>query len=175
MVGKRNHGRFYADAWQGSYQVSKVRHSYGDALVANPVHSQFIIEGPGISWTIEARCGVRESVPAVGVAALNGSPMSYRCDFTADGEAIPARLELHEVRSGRTGRERRGEIALGGQTVQIRSVHQLDGTPIEMATPIGYVFEQYGHPVGALTIAGAPRMSSLMPRSRWMMLMSKLL
>ncbi len=45
---------------------------------------------------------------------------------------------------------------MGGETVQIYSVHKLAGSSFEMASPIGYVFEQFGRPVGAVEINGAP-------------------
>lgn len=161
-IGGHTNGRFYAGAWQGTYQRSEERLAFFDTFVTNRGHSQFIVEGPGISWTIEARCRMREKVLDFEFAEFTPKPMSYRCDFTAAGETIPARFELQEVRSGLGGalsrRERKGEIALGGETVQIHSVHKLDGTPIEMATPIGYVFEQNGQPVGAVEINGTPRL-----------------
>ena len=103
---------------------------------------------------------MRERVLDLGIMEFTPGPMSYRCEFTADGRAIPARFELQEVRSGIGGalsrEERRGEIALGGEIVQIRSVHRLEGSPIEMASPIGYVFEQDGRPVGAVELNGSP-------------------
>lgn len=161
-IGGGRQGRFYAAEWQGTFERSQERLTFFDAFVNRRGHSQFLIEGPGISWTIEAKCRMRERMLDFEIAEFTPQPMSYRCDFTAADEVIPARFELQEVRSGLAGalsrRERRGEIALGGETVQIRSVHKLDGTPIEMATPIGYVFEQNGHPVGAVEINGTPRL-----------------
>jgi hypothetical protein len=55
--------------------------------------------------------------------------------------------------------ERRGEIAFDQVVLQVRSVHSLEGSPIRMATPIGYVFEHQGTPVGAIEINGEPVVS----------------
>ncbi|MXO61262.1 hypothetical protein GRI89_17090 [Altererythrobacter salegens] len=159
-IGGWNHGRFRTGDYAGDYERSEERLAFLDAVVRNSGHSGFVIKGPGISSTIEADCRMRERVLDFGVVEFTPRRMSYRCEFTADGRAIPARFELQEVRTGLAGalsrRERRGEIALGGEKLEIRSVHKLAGSPIEMATPIGYVFEQDGHPVGAVEINGQP-------------------
>lgn len=159
-IGGWTHGRFRTGDYVGGYERSEERLAFFDTFISNSGHSNFVIEGPGISSTIEAGCGMRERVLDFGIFEFTPRRMSYRCEFTAEGRDIPARFELQEVRTGLGGalnrRERRGEIALGGETVQIRSVHKLAGSPIEMASPIGYVFEQHGQPVGAVEVNGSP-------------------
>lgn len=159
-IGGWTRGRFRAGGFSGDYERSENRLAFFDTFIRNSGHSQFAIAGPGISSTIEAGCRMHERALDFGIVAFTPKRMAYRCELTADGRAIPARFELQEVRTGLGGalnvRERRGEIALGGETVQIRSVHKLVGSPIEMANPIGYVFEQNGRPVGAVEINGTP-------------------
>ena len=66
-------------------------------------------------------------------------------------------LELQETTDGPINRyERRGRIELDGEAVDIRSVHHLAGTKLPTSTPIGYVFEQRGRPVGAVELNGRP-------------------
>lgn len=159
-IGGWTHGRFRVGEWSGGYERSEERLAFFETLIRNSGHSEFVIEGPGISSTIEARCRMRERVLDLEVLEFTPQRMSYRCEFTSEGRSFPARFEVQEVRSGLGGalsrRERRGEIALGGETVQVRSVHRLAGSSIEMATPIGYLFEQHEHPVGAVEINGTP-------------------
>ncbi|WP_340586281.1 hypothetical protein [Erythrobacter alti] len=160
-IGGWRSGRFRTGPYIGNYDRSEERLAFFfDTLIRNSGHSSFVIEGPGISSNIEAECRMRERVLDFGIVEFTPRRMAYRCEFTAAGRSMPARFELQEVRSGLGGmlnrRERRGEIALGGETVQIRSVHKLVGSPIEMANPIGYVFEQYGQPVGAVEVNGSP-------------------
>lgn len=154
------HGRFRTGDWYGGYERSEERLEFFDTFVRNSGHSRFTIEGRGVSSSIETYCRMREKVLDFGFAEFKPKRMSYRCEFTAEGREIPARLELQEVRNGLGGilnrSERRGEIALGGNTVQIRSVHKLAGSSIEMATPIGYVFERYGRAIGAMELNGSP-------------------
>lgn len=162
LGGGGDKGRFYIGPWQGSFTRSEDRLAVFDALVTNRGHAGFVMEGPEISWTIEADCRMRERVVEVGAVSFTPAPMSYACRFTADGQAFPARFELHEVKTGfadnLSRRQRRGEIALGGEVVQISSVHKIAGSPLELASPIGYVFEQAGQPVGAVEINGRPRL-----------------
>lgn len=159
-LGGWTHGRFRTGDWSGGYERSEERLAFFDTDIRNSGYSKFTIAGPGISSTIEGHCRMRERILDFGFAEFKPKPMTYRCAFTADGRAIPARLELQEVRArvgGALNRsERRGEIALGGETVQIYSVHKLAGSPIEMASPIGYVFEKRGRAVGAVELNGAP-------------------
>lgn len=161
-IGGGTRGRFAAGDYRGSFARSEKRLAFFGIAEKNYGHSTFTIEGPAIGKTIEAECRMREKVLDFGIAEFVTRPMAYRCEFTADGRAFPARFELQESKSGpgdalsRTAR--RGEIALGGETVQIRSVHQLSGSPFAMAQPIGYLFEQGGRPVGAVELNGAPRL-----------------
>jgi hypothetical protein len=83
--------------------------------------------------------------------------MAYRCEFRAGDRPLAASLELQEVTSKAVNRyERRGRAALAGETVDIRSVHHIAGTSMPTSTPIGYVFEQNGRPVGAVELNGSP-------------------
>ena len=161
-IGGGNKGRFYVGAWQGSFTRSEERLALFDAFVTNSARAGFIMEGPGISETIEADCRMRERVVEISVVSFAPQRMAYACQFTAAGRAFPASFELREARTGfaddLSRRQRIGEIALGGEVVQIRSVHKIEGSPFEMASPIGYVFEQAGRPVGAVELNGQARL-----------------
>lgn len=161
-IGGGNKGSFTVGGWQGSFRRSEERLALFAALVSNRASANFTIEGPGISDTIEADCRMRERLIEVDVVSFTPQRMAYACRFTAGGRAFPARFELQEARTGfaddLSRRQRRGEIALGGEVVQIRSVHKIEGSPFEMANPIGYVFEQQGRAVGAVELNGKPRL-----------------
>ncbi|MGQ7828867.1 hypothetical protein [Altererythrobacter sp. Z27] len=154
------HGRFTVGEYSGGYQRSEERLAFFDTWIKNSGHTEFVVEGPAISTTIEARCRVQEKILDLGSLEFKTKPMSYSCEFTANGRPFPARFELQEVREGLSGalskEARRGEILLGGEAVQIRSVHRIEGSPFAMASPIGYVFEQDGRPVGAVELNGRP-------------------
>lgn len=77
----------------------------------------------------------------------------------------PRAVELQEAIAAGTATyryERFGEIALGGEIVQIRSIHDIEGIQNGTITPIGYLFEQKGCAVGALELEGRPKL--IVPR-----------
>lgn len=157
-LGGRDRGRITAGAYQGRFARSLDRWSFLEA-VAREGRSDFTLAGPEISSTIEARFEMREHALDLGIAEVTVRPLAYRCGFTAEGRTIPARFELQEVVGGGsaiTRYERRGQIALGGETVQFRSVHHLAGTPMPSLTPVGYIFERQGREIGALDLTGRP-------------------
>lgn len=159
-IGGGDRGAFRVAGYQGRFTRSEQHMALFDTLIRNSGRSEFRISGPEISTGIEADCRMDERIIDLGVAEFRPGKMSYRCDFTADGRAIPARFELQEQADGvgslLSKRARRGEIALGGEMVQFRSVHKIEGTPVEMATPIGYIFEQRGQAIGAIELNGTP-------------------
>ena len=152
-----NHGRFTAGPYSGGYERSADRLAFFDTFKTNSARAEFTIAGPRISTTIEARCRMRERSIDTGLVEVVTRPMAYGCEFTAEGRAFPARFELQEAQSDvLKPYERRGEIALGGEIVQIRSVHRIEGTSLPTLAPIGYLFEQDGRPVGAVELNGKP-------------------
>lgn len=161
-IGGGTHGRYIVGDYRGGFERSEKRLAIFDAFVKNYGHSEFVIEGPAISTTIEARCKMRERVLDFGIAEFTPRPMAYRCDFTADGRSFPARFELQEIKEGLGGalskRQRFGEIALGGEVIRMHSIHSLQSSGLKMASPIGYVLESDGVPVGAIELNGKPRL-----------------
>lgn len=161
-IGGGTKGNFTVGAYRGEFERSEKRLAIFDVFERNYGHAEYLIKGPAISSTIEADCRFAERLIDLEIAEFKPKKMAYRCEYTAEGRPFAARFELQEVGRELAGalskNERRGEIALGGETVQIRSVHKLVGTPIAMANPIGYVFEQEGRPVGAVELNGSPVM-----------------
>lgn len=47
---------------------------------------------------------------------------------------------------------RRGTLSVDGETVEVRSVHGLEGSPLAQEAPAGYVFVHRGRHVGALEV-----------------------
>lgn len=152
-----NHGTFTASGYRGEYERSADRLEFFDTFKTSSARAEFVVAGPEISSTIEARCRMRERSVDTGIVEVVTKPMAYSCDFTAEGRPFPARFDLVETQSDVfKPYERRGEIALGGEIVQIRSLHRMAGTSLPTMAPIGYLFEQDGRPVGALELNGKP-------------------
>jgi hypothetical protein len=160
-IGGGNQGTFAAGAYGGSFERSETRLDIFDPLIEQRRGgTRFTIHGPGISGTVQVSCRMRERTLSLSVFSIEAEPMAQRCTLEHEGRVLPARFEIQSFRQGLGGMmqraERRGEIAFGGVILSIRSVHDLEGTSLQLATPIGYAFEQDGAPVGAVELTGAP-------------------
>ena len=158
-IGGWRSGDYTAGAYAGRYERSADRLSFFGTLNEARGHSQFTIAGPGMPEAIEGRCRMRESSVDLGLVEVTTRPMAYRCEFSAGERESTAWLELQEDNGPGTPINRYvryGRIELEGETVDIRSVHHLAGTSLPVSTPIGYVFEQRGRPVGAVELNGRP-------------------
>ena len=159
-IGGWNRGDFAFAGHDIAFQRSESRLSFFNIVENRSGYTNFTMRGPAISDQIEVKCDMRENNITLGDVSFTPKKMAYGCDFTANGYPFPARFELQEVREGLGGalnkKERRGEIALDRVILQIQSVHKLEGSPFEMASPIGYVFLLNGQPVGAVELNGTP-------------------
>lgn len=160
-VAGRSKGTFIAGVFRGSFSRTSDRLAFfGNFIDERSSKIDFTLAGPKIEGALEFACRMRER--AINIGTLNFKPerMAYRCAVNHNGNPIPARFELQESRGGLAGAflkdERRGEIALDRVILQIESVHSVQGSPVEMATPIGYRFESNGVAVGTVEINGSP-------------------
>ncbi len=159
-IGGWNKGDFAFAGHDITFQRSESRLSFFNIVENRSGYTNFTMRGPAISDQIEVKCDMRERNITLGDVGFTPKKMAYACDFASNGYPFPARFELQEVRDGLGGalnkKERKGEIALDRVILQVQSVHKLEGSPFEMASPIGYVFLQGGQPVGAVELNGTP-------------------
>jgi hypothetical protein len=102
------------------------------------------------------RCSARQLELVRGSAAATVQPLALTCEG-------PGRsLQLHERPGARlraSGAEREGEYRSGGTVLQLRSVHRLQGSPVPLEQPAGYLLSHAGQPLAALDLAGGqPRL-----------------
>lgn len=160
-IGGGRSGSFAAGGFTGTFTRSASRLAFFDPLYERrDGRTGFMLSGPGIDGALQVDCRMRERTVTLGVISFEPQPMAYGCDMAHEGRRVPARLEVQAHRRGLGGlmmrQERRGEIALDHVVLQIRSVHDLQGSSIQMGTPIGYIFERDGFAVGAVEINGSP-------------------
>lgn len=157
-LGGGRSGDYRAGVYAGAFRRSADQVSLADGFYSqNSGRVAFSLRAPAIEGALDATCGFSERILKLGPVEGALSPFSYRCDFSHQGRGIPARFELQGDDSWSGMRARRGEIALDREILRIRSVHQLQDTPFRSPTPIGYVFEANGAPVGSIELNGSPR------------------
>lgn len=157
-IGAGRAGLFRVGPYSGRYSRSDERLALFDPLFERrDGRIDFELTGPDIVGSIRVACRSQEGTVTLGVLSVDARPMALGCEIHPPG-AGPARLEIRAHREGVGGRmmrqERRGEISMDGATLQIRSVHDLVGSGVQVATPIGYRFELAGASVGAVEING---------------------
>jgi hypothetical protein len=104
-----------------------------------------------------ASCQGRQVTVSGGILAAAVRRFSWGCDWAG---TAPARLAVSapDATVG-PGQARQGRYEAGGLVLDIRSEHRLQGTPLPLASPAGYVFTHQGRVVGALDLAGGrPRL-----------------
>ncbi len=160
-IGGGQRGSYAAGPYSGQFARSETRLAFFDPLLEMRGGStRFSLQGGELEGLIDAKCAMRERAVTVGDISFKPKKMAYGCDFLHAGRSFPARFELQEISEGMGGmlskRERRGEIAMDRAVIQIRSSHRMVGSAFDSASPIGYVFEANGVPVGAVDINGTP-------------------
>lgn len=159
-IGAGRSGAFRVGPYSGRFTRSDERLGIFDPVFERrDGRTDFELTGPEIVGSIRVACRAQERTVTLGVLSFEAQPMAFGCDISSAG-SDPARLEVRAHREGLGGRlirqERRGEISLDGNTLQIRSAHDVEGSGIQLATPIGYLFEHHGVVVGAVEINGSP-------------------
>jgi hypothetical protein len=117
--------------------------------------STFTVSGADFPSPVSARCRFRQNTVTLGIVDFNPKKMAYECDF----DGLPgARLSLQETVAGGDVRtmqaERRGQITVNGKVLALRSVHDIEGAVLPVASPIGYVLESGSQPVAAVELNG---------------------
>ena len=159
-IGGGRTGVFQLGAYSGRFTRSDERLAVFDPLFERrDGTTDFELSGPDIEGSIEVACRGRARAVTLGVIRHAVQPMTFSCVLSPAGSS-PGELQVQASREGAGGRltgwEREGHISLGGVSLQIRSVRDVEGSALQLETPIGYVFEHDGMPVGAVETNGSP-------------------
>lgn len=151
-VGGAREGRFEIGAWQGTFSRSASRLAvFGDALTADRATLEYS------AGDVTARCRARQVSGSAGVLGVALRPFEWTCRYEGalQGELV---LAADAALPGAPSSARRGRVTIAGTTLAVRSEHRVQGSPLPLEAPIGYVLEQDGRPVGAVELNGAPRL-----------------
>lgn len=111
-----------------------------------------------VSYTLQPD-GLRADCKLIGNTATLGAlqlPLkrgNYACAFSRDGQTLPQRLELKaEDAAAGTREERRGSFVAGSVTLELQSLHRVQGSPLPLPAPVGYLMRHQGQVVAALDL-----------------------
>lgn len=149
-------GEFELESQRGRYQRSASRLAWFDGLVgldqANAGYT-WLADGPSATTT---SCRGRQTTSDIGILSMTPKPFELRCEYRG---AWSAQLSLTGTAAAAgTRQERRGWLQTPAGALELRSVHRVQGSPLPLEAPIGYVFLAEGRAVGAVELNGlSPR------------------
>jgi len=155
-IGISRGGDFVLGAERGTFQRGKDRLEIFEALSFDRTSTRYrLVRSDGSS--VQAACRGRQTGVALGVLAANARPFTLECEWSG---AVTARMSLNAPSAmPGTRAERSGRFALGKVELELKSVHSIQGSPLPLEAPIGYLLSYEGKPVGAIELNGSvPRL-----------------
>lgn len=157
-MGGGREGHFSLGAEGGSFRRGLDRLAVMDVLARERASSSFEWRPGDGGAVVQASCRGRQSTLSAGVLSARAQPFVLDCRF---GGALQASLSLAAPATAQMGMraERHGRFETDGVVLELRSVHEVQGSSLPLAAPIGYTLWQGGKPVGAVELNGsAPRL-----------------
>lgn len=160
-IGGGQAGSYVAGSTTGTFSRSATRLAFFDPLFEmRDGRTSFTMEQSAMYGPLRVSCRMRQRTITLDIVSFDPDPMAFGCDVSSEGRPFPANFEIQAHSEGLGGmlmrEERRGEIAFDGVILSVRSIHDLEGSPFQLAIPIGYVFERNGMAVGAVETNGNP-------------------
>jgi len=155
-LGAGRNGQFTVGDERGSFQRGRDRLSLFEVVSFDRATTRYELELAD-GATTQAACVGRQTT--VSASVLTGQPRPYTvtCEWKGARSAqltLTAPSWIPGSKSERTGR-----FIMGGVALELRSVHQVQGSTLPLEAPIGYALTHNGQAVGALEINGStPRL-----------------
>lgn len=158
-IGGGEKGAFAVGQNAGSFSRSATRLSFFDLFSMRDGGASFTLQGADFQTGLQVSCVMRERTVTIDIVEFKPGPMALGCDVRSGGQVAPAMLEVQEAAPDFTNREqRRGRVMVDGAALEIRSVHEMAGSPFPTAAPMGYVFERNGVAIGGVDLNNGPAM-----------------
>lgn len=156
-IGGGERGSFAVGQNAGSFQRTATKLSFFDLLHMRDGAANFSLTGADFRNGVQVDCTMRERTLTIDVVEFKPGPMALGCDVRSGGMPMPAMLEIQEAAPDWTNRQqRRGAVIVDGSRLDIRSVHEIAGSPLPTSAPMGYVFERNGIAIGGVDLNNGP-------------------
>lgn len=147
-------GEFALAGQRVRYERGADRLSLFDTLATGRAPLRYTWAGP--AGDSEAQCTARQTEVTAGVLAVATKPWTLNCRWRG---ASNAELQIGEGRVQWGQQRREGSYRRDALTLELRSVHLLEGSAIATAAPVGYEILQGGQVVGSVDLSrGVPRL-----------------
>ncbi len=102
---------------------------------------------------LRADCKLIGNTATLGVVQLPLKRADYACHFSRDGQPLTQHLTLKaEDAAAGTREERRGRFVAGDVSLELQSLHRVQGSPLPLPAPVGYLMRHQGQVVAALDL-----------------------
>lgn len=153
-LGGGREGRYRLAQNHGEFRRGSDRLDVFDVVSFDWGRSQVTVEGADVTTPVSVKCGLRQVTAGWKIVRFAAKPLAYECEYTG----VDAGLSLQEAKSNQDAlankARRRGQARVDATVLDLRSVHELEGTPLTVHAPIGYVVEHSGRAVGAIELNG---------------------
>ncbi len=151
-LGGGRSGEFSVGPQRRRFERGADQARWFDRLETDKTDSRYTLALAG-GGSAEVGCKARQARVVAGVLDVPVRPYGVTCLWRAGAE-----LTLAATRHA-TLQERIGSWRGGGTTLELRSVHRVQGSALSLAAPIGYLLLAGGRPVGAVEHNGSvPRL-----------------
>jgi hypothetical protein len=155
-IGMGRQGTFTVGRERGTFSRGKDRLEIFEIVAFDKASTRYSL-ALADGRTVQAACRGRQTTASVGVLTGQPRPFSFECAWTGALEAH-LRIEASSWIPG-TRAERSGRFLLGNVALDVKSVHNVQGSPLPLEAPIGYTLSHEGVPVGAIELNGTtPRL-----------------
>ncbi len=155
-LGGKAKGTLQVGDASGTYERSASRLELLDALLSfDRGGARYTLQAPGAE-PVEAQCKARQFEVQRNILSLPARPWAVDCSWKSGAKLA---LKAEVMAAAGTQEARQGRFEAGGVTLELRSVHQLQGTKIPLPHAAGYTLMHEGVAVGALELTGStPRL-----------------
>ena len=155
-IGAGRAGSFTLGGASGTFSRGRDRLELFETVNWDSARTRYVLTLADGART-EAACKGKAVEVSWRVLAADARPFSFECEWRGARTARLA-VDAPALAVGMKA-ERKGRFTMNGVSIEVRSLHDVQGSPLPLEAPIGYLFSQGGRPVGAIELNGpTPRL-----------------
>jgi hypothetical protein len=143
-LGGGRSGEFRLAGERGRFERGADRLTVFDTLAFDRVTARYSTE------TTRAACRGRQTEGTLGVLSGSLRPFELQCEY--EGSFVGTLTLKGSAGAAGTQQQRSGRLAAGGVVLDFTSVHRVQGSPLPLSFPAGYLLSIDGRPVGAVEL-----------------------
>jgi hypothetical protein len=155
-IGYGREGSFSVGGGQGTFRRGKDRLEIFELVAFDRASTRYSLRlADGRS--VDAACRGRQTTASIGILVGQPKPFKLECEWRG---AVSAHMEVAAPSwIPGTRAERSGRFHAGNVQLDVKSVHDVQGSPLPLEAPIGYTLLHEGRAVGAIELNGpVPRL-----------------